>query len=279
MRNLLVAFDGSFYSEAALNYAIRLAKVENARITGVFLEDVTAYHQFSPIFEAPEIVGLGEDMIQELKQENRQTIQENVKRFSDSCTGAGVAFTVEQEAGIPSRQLINESLFADCLLIGSVTYFSNIAFTTDASLLNEVLHRAHCPVIVVPETARDIGHVLFTYDGSPHAVYAIREFLHLFPNALKLVDTTLLTVVASEDDRKEGVDQLLQYLKLYLPDIKRERLVGKTSNELLHFAELSNDALVVIGGYGRNAFSRLFKASVSRQLVDAKAIPVFVAHE
>lgn len=279
MQNLLVAFDGSFYSEAALNYAIRLAKVEGARITGVFLEDVTAYHQFSPIFEAPEIVGLGEEMIEELKKENRQTIRENVSRFTNHCNDAGVKFKVEQETGIPSRQLIEETLFADCLLMGSVTYFSNIAFTTDVSLLNEVLRKAHCPVIVVPEKARDIGHVLFTYDGSPHAIYAIREFLHLFPNALKLVETTLLTVVASEDERKEGVDQLLEYLKLYLPNVARERLVGNTSDELLHFAELSNNALVVIGGYGRSAFSRLFRASVSKRLVDAQAIPVFVAHE
>lgn len=279
MKKILIAFDGSYYSVAALNYAIAFAKTENAMIEGVFLEDITAYHQFSPIFDAPDMVGLAEEVLQELKSTSQQSIQENVEKFAGACTEKKVQYRVERESGIPSIELVQKSLFADLIVLGSVTYFSNLSYRTDISLVSDILSRAHCPVIVVPEQWHPVQHVNFTFDGSASSVFAMRQFLYLFPNLVEQSSISIISVVGKEDEKVEHEEEALAFLKLYKPEFDREVLVGKPSDELLHYAEISGHSMVVMGAFGRSAFSKLFKSSLGRKIVEARTVPVFVAHE
>lgn len=279
MKKVLIAFDGSYYSVAALNYAIQFAKMENAIIEGVFLEDITAYHQFSPIFDAPDMVGLAEDVLQELKSSSEESIKENVERFANTCREHEIQYRIEKESGIPSLELVEKSLFTDLIVLGSVTYFSNLSYRNDISLVSDILSRAHCPVIVVPEKTEPIKHVNFTYDGSASAMFAIRQFLYLFPRLIREASISIISVVRKEDEKVEYEEEALAYLRQYILDFQREVLVGKPADELLHYAELSGHSMVVMGAFGRSAFSKLFKSSLGKKLVEARTVPIFVAHE
>lgn len=279
MKKILVAFDGSYYSEAALHLALGLAKREKAHLTGVFLEDVTAYHQFSPIFEAPDAVGLAEDVIRDLKNEVRENLSLNVERFKATCDQAAIPYRIEVEEGIPSMELLDETQFADLCIVGSVTYFSNLSFSAESRLLSDLLAKAHCPVLVVPEKNEGIEHVILTYDGSASAVYAIKRYLQLFVESVRVVPTTLLTVLKSEDATFPDAAALLAYVQEYCPDVGVQQLVGKPSEQILYLAKTTPGSLVVMGGYGRNAFSQLLKSSVGKQIVHARTVPVLVAHE
>lgn len=279
MKKILVAFDGSFYSESALQYAIQIAKKTEALISGIFLEDLTAYHQFSPVFHAPEMIGLADDVLLELKNENKQTIQENIDKFTQQCNKAEARYTIEKEAGIPAKELIDESLYADLLIIGSVTYFSNISFATDQNLISDLLYRANCPVVVVPERFDKIRSVVLTFDGSTSSVWAIKLYTYLFRDFLDDQTLTLLSVCKKEDESVEGERRLHHYLQQVQPNCKYEKIVGKPVDEILHFAKVSGNSMLVMGSHGRNAFWKLFKSSVEDKIVKARTIPVFVAHE
>lgn len=279
MKKILVAFDGSYYSEAALQLAIGIAQREQALITGVFLEDVTAYHQFSPIFEAPDAVGLAEDVIRDLKNEVRENLSVNVERFKRTCDQANVSYHIEVEEGIPSVELLDETQFADICVVGSVTYFSNLSFASESRLLSDLLGKAHCPVLVVPEKASAVKHVILTYDGSASSVYAIKRYMQLFGQSVASLPTTLLTVVKEEGESFPNEEALLQYVQQYCTQIERQQLVGKPSEQILYMASTTPGSMVVMGGYGRNAFSQLLKSSVGKKIVHARTVPVLVAHE
>lgn len=279
MKKIVVAFDGSYYSEAALEMAIQVARREEAVVAGLFLEDVTAYHQFSPIFEAPEVIGLAEEVIQELKSEVKDNLTINMERFRKTCEAEGVSYVMEAEEGIPSMKLVEETQWADLCVIGSVTYFSNLTIKTESRLLSELLFKAHSPVLVVPEKVDPLTNVLLTYDGSSSAVYAMKRYLHLFPRSAASLPATLLSVVKHEGDEQPHLEELFNYLRMYIPHLEKECLVGHPSEEILHRAKTVPGSLVIMGGYGRNAFSQLLKSSVGKKVVHARAVPVLVAHE
>jgi len=279
MKHILLAFDGSYFSEAALRYAIQLAKTEGAMIEGVFLEDISAYHQFSPIFEAPDVIGIADEVIEELKSSTRQSIEENVARFEESCAANAVHCKAEHEIGVPGVELIDRSMFTDVLIIGTVTYFSNLGMQGDMRLVSELLSHAHCPVIVVPEQFHEVNLINFAFDGSSSSSFAIRQFLYLFPNLIASAKANLITIVRREEVTVPYEEEMLIYLRYYKKNLYREMLQGKAREELLRYVKMSPESIVVMGAFGRNAFSQMFKPSVGKKLIRSNLVPIFIAHE
>lgn len=279
MKHILLAFDGSYYSEAALRYAIQLAKSEEAMIEGIFLEDISAYHQFSPIFEAPDVIGIADEVLEELKNSTRQSIEENVAKFKASCAASAVHCKAEHEIGVPGVELIDRSMFTDVLIIGAITYFSNLGIQGDMRLVSELLSHAHCPVIVVPEQFHEVNLINFSFDGSSSASFAIRQFLYLFPNLIASAKANLITIVRGEEVMVPYEEEMLKYLRYYKKNLYREVLQGKAREELLRYVKMSPESIVVMGAFGRNAFSQMFKPSVGKKLIRSNSVPIFIAHE
>ncbi len=279
MKHILLAFDGSYYSDAALRYAIQLAKSEGAMIEGVFLEDVSAYHQFSPIFEAPDVIGIADEVLEELKSSTRQSIEENVAKFESSCRASGVHCEAEHEIGVPGVELIDRSMFTDILIIGAVTYFSNLSIQGDMRLVSDLLSHTHSPVIVVPEQFHELKLINFAFDGSSSSSFAIRQFLYLFPNLVASAKANLITVVRKEGEAVPYEAEMMQYLTRYKKNLYREVLQGKAREELLRYVKMSPESIVVMGAFGRNAFSQLFKPSTGKKLIRSNSVPIFIAHE
>ncbi len=279
MKHILLAFDGSYYSDAALQYAIELAKIENSMIEGVFMEDVTAYHQYSPIFETPDLVGIADEVLEELKNTTRESIRENIDRFKASCAGNEVRCIAEHEVGVPGIDLVDQSMFADVLIIGAVTYFSSLSIRGNMQLVSELLSRAHCPVIVVPETHQPIRTIHFTYDGSASSSLAIRLFFYLFPNLLTQSEVRLISVLRKEGESVPFEDKMISYFSKYKHEFKREILYGRASEAILNYVKENPQSMVVSGAFGRGLFSELFRSSTGKKLIKANLIPIFITHE
>jgi nucleotide-binding universal stress UspA family protein len=277
MKKILVAFDGSFYSESALSYAIQLASYDNSLIQGIFLEDLTAYHQFSPLFDVPDLFDLSDRVIEDLKQENRQNIEINIQRFENTCQTAGIQYAVEMKAGIPAIDLLHETAFADIVITGAVTYFSNLSYSPDKSLVSDLLGNALCPVIIVPENYRAFKQVVFAYDGSSASQKAIKCFVRLFPGMLNRIGSSLLIVNENEIKRAD-IEKTHQYLNLYTNQIKLEEIKGVPSQEILHYSKINQNAMLVLGASGRNIFTDFFSKSVGKKIVKSNSIPVFIMH-
>lgn len=279
MNKIIVAFDGSYYSRSALNYALQLGKIDKSVIEGVFLEDLTAYHQFSPVFDAPYMVGLAEDVIEELKTENAQNITSNIEQFEEECQKVDMPYIIDRESGIPSLQLLNESKFADLIITGSVTYFSNLSYTVDYNLVSDMLANSHCPVMVVPEENHPVSRVLFAFDGSNSSIFAIKYFIQLFPNLLKDSENYLVHIGKSKDVEDQLINKMKGYFSNHGIEPQIIEVEGGAAEELLHLEKITPNSLMVMGAFGRNVFSRLFKSSIGKRIVKARSVPVFVAHD
>lgn len=278
----MVAFDGSLYSESALNYALEISKEETENIiTGIFIEDLNYAYLFSNFGVDPTGYELSGDYgvyMDELRQSQEEIIQKSREAFINRCEESNANYTTHYDEGVTALELIRESAFADLLIIGYQTYFSNTGRENDQKVLKDILKDAKCPVLIVPEQMRPIKNIIFTYNGQDDSVYAIKHFTYLLKPSFGDVNYQLLHVQDDSENIVINEDLVREYLHQHYPNIKYEFLEGKPEIKIQEFVTSQPDALLVLGSFGKNALSRLLASSVAEEFLQQKTTPVFIAH-
>ena len=174
-----------------------------------------------------------------------------------------------------TKQLIDESRFSDLIIIK--TGISCACECTPDMDVKEVLAAAECPVVIMPSNLNDIEQVVFTYDGSRSAVFAIKQFTYLFP---ELADKKAIVLQVNDDHdlpltEKEKIADLL---KKHYSGIGFQVLEGNTNDELYRYLLDKKHTLVVMGAFGRSWLSNLIKPSSASLLLKRIQLPFFIAH-
>ncbi len=278
MKKVIVAFDGLHFSKGAVNYAIQVAKDNGAFLTGVFLHDLyykagatTALLEEQPFYDASTLV--------KLAHEDEEQIAKGIQQFEWYCREFYPHFEVIKDMGIPDYDLTRESRFADIIVVGGEVSFTEEDEKANNRFVRELLKDAECPVIIVPEDADPIHHITLTYDGSASSVFAIKQFLYLFPQKRYKSFTVLSVAESDEDQRIPNESAFLSFLQQYTNDIKVEVLPhGNAGERLATYIGHHRTSIVVMGAYGRNVLSRLWHRSTSDELLKSLKVPVFITH-
>ena len=158
MKKILLAFDGSHFSEGALEFARQLHYINPVYLAGIFLPQInySALWSYSGGGKAEDIfVPLVED-------ENATGMKENIWRFEEYCNKHDIEFSVHKDfMDMALPQLKEESRFADLLIISSERFYEQAGKDGPNAYLKDVLHDVECPIIVVPEKARSIFFIYF----------------------------------------------------------------------------------------------------------------------
>ncbi|MDI9872450.1 universal stress protein [Flectobacillus roseus] len=278
MKKVIVAFDGLHFSKGAVNYAIQLAKDSGSVITGVFLHDL--YYRYGasatvlegqPYFDASPLLKLAEGEEVELNK--------SVQQFEWYCKEFYPHYEVVKDMGIPDYDLVRESRFADVIIVGGEVSFTEEKQKANNQFVKELLKDAECPVIVVPEDPDPIHHITLTYDGSASSVFAIKQFLYLFP-AKRYKEFTVVSVAEKEGSmtipREEA---FMNFLKKQVSTVHFEVLPHGNPGEMLaNYINTHRTSIVVMGSYGRNVLSRILHKSTSEELLQNLKVPVFITH-
>ena len=200
--------------------------------------------------------------------------EESIRLFEQTFIDKGVRRQVYRVRDSPSaKDLIEESRFADLIVIKTDLSFDN----TPAHPVKDVLAGAECPVIIMPFSLSGIEQVVFTYDGSRSAVFAIKQFTYLFP---ELADkkAIVLQVNDNRDMPLSEKEKIADLLKTHYSGIGFQVLQGNTHDELFHYFLDKTHTLVVMGAFGRSWLSNLIKPSSASLLLKRIHLPFFIAH-
>ncbi len=160
MRKILIAFDGNHFSESAFDFVRRLNDQQAILVTGVFL----------PAVDYTELLyslgGLsGPIYFQDIPLDDMAIKQKNIDRFSALCLQNGIEYRVHPDI---DRHVISEikieSRFADLLVVSSELFYENLGADTQSDYIENVLHKAECPVVLVPEHYHFPDNVILAYD-------------------------------------------------------------------------------------------------------------------
>jgi nucleotide-binding universal stress UspA family protein len=145
MTGIIVGVDGSNHSQRALEWAVREAAARRLPLTVLSVYRTTIGFWGGPGAYPQDI---------ELSGHAREDAEEAAGKALANAGGVRPeSVTVRAVCGIPAEELIAASKDADMVVVGAR---GNSGFTRLllGSVSSQVVHHAHCPVVVIPTEDR-----------------------------------------------------------------------------------------------------------------------------
>jgi hypothetical protein len=279
MEKIIVVIDGQEMKMASVNFACYIAQATGSRLTGVFLENLALEEvpSMKIVHGMPYVETILAGDLPDHKQ-RCERIEQNKARFRETCEQRGVNCYIHSNKGIPEKEVILESRFADLIIVETETTFDEKSDAKPSYYLKKILTEAECPVIIAPPHHDDVEEILFAYDGSASSMFAIKQFTYLFPE-FSTKKTIVLQVIEGNEDDVTLKNKIADYLKPHYASVGFKVLRGRTSDTLLaHLAQKKN-TLLVMGAYGRNMLSNFLRRSRAELIIQTTNLPLFIAHQ
>jgi nucleotide-binding universal stress UspA family protein len=142
MPGIIVGVDGSDHSRHALEWAIREAAVRHAPLTVLTVQQAVAGYLGGPVLYSGD-----QDLAKRAREMAREETDSMLEKAGPESRPSSV--TVQAVVGLPAEALIEASVDADLLVVGSrgAGGFKRLLM---GSVSTQVIHHARCPVVVIP---------------------------------------------------------------------------------------------------------------------------------
>lgn len=271
MRKVIIAFDGTHYSNGAYEMARRLNESERILLIGVFLPALD-------FTELNYVFGGGGMYVPVQKEIDESKVRKNIDRFEDDCVRNGIEFRVHMDPSSYSLlKLQKESRFADLLIIGSQQFYDDLQREYADEFLRDILHDAECPVIVAPEQFNFPEHIILAYDGTRSAVFAIKMFAYLFGDLCK-GQTTLVYATRKLHQSLPDEDYIQELAARHYSELTFQQLELHKLDYFHTWLQDIQHPMLVTGAFGRSGWSDIFRKSFCGSDIYENKYPVFIAH-
>lgn len=274
LKDVVVNLSGATPQNFAADYAVSVAKVFGAHITGVAFV-------YEPVIPDTVMGGIPTDLIEIQREENTKAAKAAVDRFEAAAKTNGVSAA--------ARML-------DASLGGAATTFGQIARRFDISVVGQAspeggaaeelmiegaLFESGRPLIVVPYIQKqglELDRILLSWDGGRTAARAIADAMPLLERA-KAVDLVIVTergkneeitgATMSEHLARHGVAAAVK--RIAKGDIA-------VQDAILDYVADSGADLIVMGGYGHSRLREFILGGVTRSILKSMTVPVLMSH-
>lgn len=273
MKKIILAFDGTMFSEGAFAFARRMNELSPVLVVGVFVPQVSyaGLWTYGAIAGAPSYLPLQET-------ETGDIIQQNIQRFENLCQENGMRCHVHKDFyDFALSELLRETRFADLLVISSEQFYQHLGDEPASDYLRELLTRAECPVLVVPENFDFPNKTILAYDGSASSVYAIKQFAYLFQE-LSLNETLLVFMKEDADEKFPEEHNIMELASEHFPMLELFKLDVNPRKYFNQWVQENKNAMLVSGAFSRSILSQLLHKSFVTDVIAEHKLPVFIAH-
>jgi hypothetical protein len=275
MKKIVIALDGNHFPHGAFEFAKYLNQENDILLAGVFLSPVD-YSKLM-MYSAAEAAAVMPGWF--YTAEDDKLVLKNIALFEEACTKEGIHFRVHKENNeIAIASLVEETRFADLLLVSSELFYKNIGEVQPNFYLEEVLKKSECPVMLVPESFSPPVQNVIAYDGSESSVFALKQFAYLFPGLAKQ-PTVVLSISAAEKDGPPEYSLVTELAGCHYANLSIEAATMVDRHDFTTWLTDQPLSYVVMGAYSRSMFSEFFKKSFAAGVIRETKMPVFIAHK
>jgi nucleotide-binding universal stress UspA family protein len=274
MKKIILAFEGTQFPKGAFDFAKQLNDRRPILLTGVFVPLVNYASLWS---YATVSAGAGIPAIPLIEEEEVKQLNKNIETFETLCNQYNIEYRVHRDyRDFALPELKKETRYADLLILGSETFYTDVSVGDANPHLKDILQEAECPVLIVPETFSFPDSNVLAFDGSGSSVFAIKQFAYLFPE-LRGNNTLLMYV---DDSERPIPDQpyIRELAGIHFPDLNISKLELPSPRYFSIWISDKKKALLVSGAYGRSFVSQLFRKSFISDIIRDHQLPVFIAH-
>jgi hypothetical protein len=278
MEKILFAVNAINPSRKVIEFACYLGRLTRSKVTAVLLENLVAEEELAASeSRGISLMKIEPDQNSDEYKTKIEMINRNINLIREACTNGEVSCNVHRDRGVPARELLNETRFADVLVLDGETSFNKYYEETPTGFVKNILENAECPAIMAPDQFDGIDEIVFAYNGSSSSVFAIKQFTYLFP---QLRDNKITITRMSETGEWQDKDKykFKEWLKNHYADLHFEGIKGNSDGKLFDYLFRKKKMFLVMGAYGRNALSQFFKRSHADLLIRTVTQPIFIAH-
>lgn len=274
MKSILVPTDFSETAANALNYAIELAKKEQARLILLHvyhIEPAMSYIDM-PVPDA-EMETLEEKWLNKLR-----TLQTKVAHAS---AGLKTELVARLDLAVDGIVKEAEERNADLIVMGStgVSGLKEIFLGSNAA---RVIERAHCPVIAVPAEAsyqhlKKIAYACNYRDIDIEAIQKLIEIAQPFQAQINVLHIYEDEEAKAREDMRKFISEADK--KILYSNISYELLGGEdVQGKLEEYLKSQATDLLVLSTHQRDLRDKLFGRSIAQKLVYHTKVPVMAFH-
>lgn len=277
-RKILLALDGSEFSETAIDTTAGLARRLQAEL---HLVRVTP-----PLLStAPELFpNLGHEFTQQAQDGAREYLRSIEQRF------AGVPLQLHTPLGSPKEVISHLAVDQACRLVVMASHGrTGMARWLLGSTAEFVLRHVESAVLLLrpqalPSPNGDFHHVLVPVDGSansrevlakvgPYLAEGARVSV-LRATGLTARDYTLLNNPQEVTTYVEHLKQQLSHIESHGLNLDPQVIDGEAADSIVHFAEQNGCDLIAMSTHGRTGFRRFILGSTTEKVARQAACPV-----
>lgn len=287
VETLLLATDGSEFSEGAIGESIKLAKKCSNRLSAIsVIETNTELEAIAP----------------QVTEKAEKSARKNLEAVKARAKKEGVECDIIVRAGEDSFKYIVDEAAKNKITMIVIGRRGRSGFKRlmMGSVTSRVIGHAPCDVLVVPKAAKvDFKSIVVATDGSRYSLVAASEAIGLAKqNQSKL---TVISVVPSEFITPTDIDVTIAQKELIANKEMQEAeknvtavkeaaqqagvaitafvMSGRPADAIIEIARDKNADLIVLGSHGRTGLEKLFMGSVAERVIVLSPCAVLVAKE
>ena len=272
MKKILFLCDGDNFPKGAFRFIKQIRENEIVLAKGLFFTAVDAEQMVSISF-----MPIAEPFVK-LKEQEKMLVLKSQEKFSEECESHGIKYQIYPDTGEWDRDLFtNESRFADLVVMSEELFCLDALRAQPNYFMEETLRSSECPVVVVPENFQKIDRLAVAYDGGKEGMFALKQFVYLFPDYVDLpADFVHFKNVA--DDGIPDRELLQEYTSTHFESLYASKLHFDPKKYFSSWLENKKNVLLVAGSYSRSVYSNVFRHSFAGDLIAKHTCPIFIAH-
>lgn len=274
--DIIVYVDGTEAAKARVDFAVALAKAQNAYLIGVAF----APKALLPLYGAD--VGFA-DMSEVLEGVKLQG-EAALGGFKACAAAAGVSAEGRLMQGMSEEfphDFAHLARQVDLTILGQPR--DGDPLIGQYALVERCLFASGRPVMIVPAAPEEItfqGAIVAAWDGSAEAARAFNDALTFLRSAKRVV--LLVGVVDGASERDEPpVDDMMAHLKRHGVSVEVMRAAvgeGDVGRLLLSKAKEAEADMIVMGAFHHSRWREFILGGVTLTMLEEATIPLFMAH-
>ncbi|HEX4852404.1 MAG TPA: universal stress protein [Puia sp.] len=272
MKKILFLCDGDNFSAGAFQLIKLMRADEPLFIKGIFFTPVD-FNELIPVSFMP----IAQPYVR-LKEEEDTLVEKSKQQFADACQSARIKFHIYEKSEGWDRNLFKkESRFADLVVVGSSLFSSEMMEDQPCFFMQEALRETEAPVMIVPDNFEEVQRLAIGYDGKPETIFALKQFIYLFPQLTDL-PAEFVYVKAEGSDEIPHKELLEEYASAHFNSLAASKLHFDPKKYFSTWLEEKKNVMLVAGSYSRSMASNVFKPSFVDEVIRNHVSPVFIAH-
>jgi nucleotide-binding universal stress UspA family protein len=277
VKSILLAVDGSAFTDPVLQYGMFLAKKFNAQLRVLSVIDIRIFEWavaigvegFAPIIPTS---GYQEESQKLLEEKAKEVLNKTEKILQKN----NLQFILEKESGNPVDIICDKARLVDLVIMGARGEFAKWSDKMLGATLEATTRLSIKPIFISPKEYSEIKKILVAYDGSENASKAL-NLAAFFASEMKL-PLNVLNVNDSDEEGKRYLEEAREYLEPYdIQQIDEKVIDGEPSDTIVQVAKDNDANLIVMGSYGHSRIREAILGSVTVQTMRKSTFPVLMA--